>query len=223
MKEIANGLSVTPNWFDLLVLVVLILGLIRGRKRGMSVELLDVLQWLTIVVVSALAYRPAGDFLASYVSIQRLFAYLTSYLVVVGVIFILFKLIRRAVGEKLVGSDIFGRMEYYFGMVAGMLRFFCILLVGLALFNAYYISDAEMAAEVKRQAKEFGGSITRPTLGTTQSAVFRESVVGPLIKKHLGNQLIEPTPYVDIVKRVEDFGKKRENTIDEVIGDPRRR
>lgn len=218
MKEITNGLSVTPNWFDLVVLVVLILGLIRGRKRGMSEELLDVLQWLTIVVVSALAYRPLGDFLASYVSIQRLFAYLTSYLVAVGVIFIFFKVIRRAVGEKLVGSDIFGRMEYYFGMVAGMLRFFCILLVGLALFNAYYISDAEMAAEVKRQAKEFGGSITRPTLGTMQVAVFRESVTGPLIKKHLGNQLIEPTPYVDIVKRVEDFGKKRENTIDEVIG-----
>ena len=42
----------TLSWFDLVALAVLVVGLFRGRKRGMSEELLDVFQWLLIVVIS---------------------------------------------------------------------------------------------------------------------------------------------------------------------------
>src|SRR2546422_4577368 len=43
------------NWFDLFVLVMLVVGIFVGRKRGMSLELLSVLQWLMIVFVAAIA------------------------------------------------------------------------------------------------------------------------------------------------------------------------
>ena len=43
------------NWFDFVVLIVLGIGVFRGRQRGMSEELLGLFEWLTIVVVSALA------------------------------------------------------------------------------------------------------------------------------------------------------------------------
>ena len=50
-----SDLNLGFNWFDLFVLVMLIVGIFVGRKRGMSLELLAVLQWLVIVFVSALA------------------------------------------------------------------------------------------------------------------------------------------------------------------------
>jgi uncharacterized membrane protein required for colicin V production len=57
-------LAVTPpkvdyakfNYFDVIVVVWLIIGLLRGRKRGMSQELLPTLQWLGIVIVCGLFY-----------------------------------------------------------------------------------------------------------------------------------------------------------------------
>ena len=49
------------NWFDLCVLALLIVGIVVGRKRGMSVELLSVLQWLVIVVVADVTFtKPRG-------------------------------------------------------------------------------------------------------------------------------------------------------------------
>ena len=50
----------TMTWFDLLLAGLLIFGFLRGRKRGMSEELLDVFQWLTIIVVAAMLYEPVG-------------------------------------------------------------------------------------------------------------------------------------------------------------------
>ena len=43
----------TPNWFDLLLLAMICAGVLRGRKRGMSEELLDFLQWLAIIIGGA--------------------------------------------------------------------------------------------------------------------------------------------------------------------------
>jgi uncharacterized membrane protein required for colicin V production len=214
-----NLLKFSPNWFDMLLMLLMVIGLVRGRKRGMSEELLDVLQWLLVVVASALVYKPLGEFISSYTHIQRLFGYLWCYLFCVAVIYIVFKLIKRAVGEKLVGSDIFGNFEYYLGMVAGMLRYFCVALVAMALLNAYFISPAALAAQKKKQKETYGSGISFPSLGTIQEDVFRLSTFGPLIRKHLGDQLIESTPYIDITVKREGFGKKLENEVNEAIDD----
>ena len=52
--------DLTYNWFDLVVFVFLVIGVFRGRKRGMSEELLSIFQWLSIVLASANFYRPVG-------------------------------------------------------------------------------------------------------------------------------------------------------------------
>lgn len=214
-----NALKFSPNWFDLLLMALMIIGLIRGRKRGMSEELLDVLQWLTIVVVSSLFYKPLGQFISSYTHIQLLFAYLWCYLFCVTITYIVFKMIKRAVGEKLVGSDIFGSFEYYLGMLAGMLRYFSVTLVLLALLNAYYISDSAIAADMKKQKETYGSGLSVPTIGTIQMDVFRLSTFGPMIRRHLRDQLIDPTPHIDINAKREGFGKKMENAVNEALDD----
>ena len=52
--------SLPFNWFDLVVLLVLIAGLHYGRKRGMSEELLPLLKWICLVIGCSYIYRPVG-------------------------------------------------------------------------------------------------------------------------------------------------------------------
>ena len=206
------------NVFDVVVLITILTGIAQGRKRGMSEELLAVLQWLLIVFVGAETYRPAGDLLRQITHLGALPAYLAAYLAIMVLFIGLFSVIRRTIGEKLVGSDAFGGAEYYLGMVAGAVRFCSILFAALALLNARYFSPAEIAAEAKDQQENFG-TISFPTLASIQQAVFVESMTGPLIKRYMSDFLIAPTPYNGELRHREGLGKRLERDVDETIGD----
>ena len=43
----------------------LLVGLLRGRKHGMSEELTGLIKWLVIVMVCTCAYEPAGQWFAT--------------------------------------------------------------------------------------------------------------------------------------------------------------
>ena len=57
------------SWVDVMVVALLGVGIWRGRKRGMSEELLDIVKWALIVVVAGFLYEPGGRFLTSMTSI----------------------------------------------------------------------------------------------------------------------------------------------------------
>jgi uncharacterized membrane protein required for colicin V production len=181
------------NWFDLTLVVVLVMGIFRGRKRGMSEELLTVLQWVAIVLVCSLAYQPAGEWLASVSLFSRLTCYVVAYLVTAAVVSLGFVLFKRLFHGKLIGSDAFGKAEYYLGMPAGMVRFGCVLLAGLALLNARFYSQREIEAERAYQNDVYGKEYF-PGLQALQSTVFEQSLSGPVIRKYLGFLLIKQTP-----------------------------
>ncbi|MEO8426657.1 MAG: CvpA family protein [Verrucomicrobiota bacterium] len=209
--------DLTYNWFDLVVVVFLVIGVFRGRKRGMSEELLSILQWLSIVLASAYFYRPFGLFLVSITGMSRLGCYITAYLLIAVVIKVFFGFVKRGVGEKLVGSDTFGRMEYYLGMAAGMLRYACMLLMFMAFLSAKYISEAELRRVAKVQKDNFG-EISFPTFGSLQQDVFKKSLVGSLTKQHLGNHLIVTGPDDGKAKASGDgMGKRRERDVQDII------
>src|SRR5687767_11308571 len=59
-------MSVLPfNWIDLAVVAVIAIGVTRGRKRGMSEELLDVIKWVMILFACSQLYEPLGSLLAT--------------------------------------------------------------------------------------------------------------------------------------------------------------
>ncbi|MHB8520363.1 MAG: CvpA family protein [Limisphaerales bacterium] len=178
------------SWFDLVTLAVIIVGVVRGRKRGMSEELLDVFQWLVIIVAGARLYKPLGDFILLTIHVSPAYVYIVVYLTIAALIKGLFALIKRSVGEKLVGSDVFGRLEYYLGMGAGAVRFACMLLLVLAVLNARYVNPEELRRAAKRQQENFG-SISFPTIDSIQYDVFHQSLTGVFVKNHLHDELIE--------------------------------
>jgi len=186
-----NGLPF--NWFDLVVAVFLIAGILRGRKRGMSQEVVTLLQWFAILLCCAFFYEPVGRWLAGSTPISLLTSFVIAYVVVAALVSILFVVFKRVVGGKLIGSDAFGKGEYYLGMPAGMLRFACILLCVLALLNARFYSKQEIENYQKFQQDVYGSEFF-PGLQAVQANVFENSLIGPHIKKNLAFLLIRPTP-----------------------------
>jgi uncharacterized membrane protein required for colicin V production len=181
------------NLFDLVVLVVLTAGIMRGRKHGMSEELIKLLEWLAILLGCAALYEWGGETVGQFTGLfGRLSRYITAYVVVALLIVGVFALVKRGLGGKLLGSDVFGRTEYYLGMVSGMVRFSCILLVGLALLNARYFSPTEVRAMQKYDDYYYGSDFF-PGLHSMQQVVFEQSLTGPWIKKNLEWLLIKPT------------------------------
>ncbi len=180
------------NWFDIAVALLLLIGLQRGRKRGMSEEFLTMLNWVALVLVCSIAYEPIGSWLASITPFSLLFCYIVAYAVTAMVVASVFLLVKRSLSGKLIGSDAFGRGEYYLGMPSGMLRFACILLAGLALLNARLYRAEEIKAMTKFQNDNYGSQFF-PTLQTLQEQVFAKSLIGPQIKTYLAFLLIKPT------------------------------
>ena len=206
------------SWCDLAVLALIVVGILRGRNRGMSQELLDVLKWLAIVVVGGLVYQPAGRYVADYTHIALSTAYVAVYIGVIILLRLFFGWIKHGVGEKLVGSDVFGDGEYYLGMVAGAVRFACYILVGMALLNAQYVSPEQLAADRRAQQENFG-DISFPTVGRIQQTVFNGSASGKLVKNYFGHELIVSAPPDKNAAPTETLRGQRQRTIDEVLGE----
>jgi len=198
------------NWFDLVLVVVLAFGLWRGRKRGMSREVLPTLKWLVLVLAAGLGCEAfaglltksgissglltfAKNFLDSAAT-ERGVAFTFSYLIISLVVVTIFAGIQRAYKAKLEGSNAFGSGEYYLGMGAGILRYACILIFSMALLNGPYYSQAEIAAKSAYDKKEFGGGLYNgsyfPHFYEIQEAVFIKSLTGPTLRNNLMIMLV---------------------------------
>ena len=180
------------NLFDLVLLTALVLGILRGRSHGMSEELLLLVKWLVILFACGFLYEPAGAFFAQETPFSLLASYLIVYVGVGLLILGAFALVKHSLGGKLLGSDIFGRSEYYLGMGAGVVRYICMLLTAMSLLNARYFSPKQVQAMTAFQ-KDVYGSDFFPTLHSAQAIVFERSLTGPWIRDNLGFLLIKPT------------------------------
>jgi uncharacterized membrane protein required for colicin V production len=210
--------NVPSNWVDLLTGVVLFVGILRGRKRGMSLELLDTLQWIAIVVLAGLYYRTVAQFIAISPLMGKGFYNVTAYLLIVVTLKTVVVLLKRELGEKIVGADLFGRGEYYLGMVAGMVRFACIYFVALSILHAPYYSEQMLAEDRKSQEKNFG-DIRFPTLGGTQQTFFKASATGWAAEKYLAEALIQPTDSKATGLRDENsLARRNERAVDAIMG-----
>ena len=67
------------------------------------------------------------------------------------VLLIVFTALKRKYNPKLEGSSFFGGNEYYWGVVAGLVRYLCLMLVALALLNAPYYTAADIAGQTSLQ------------------------------------------------------------------------
>lgn len=199
----ASGLGF--NCFDLILVGVLAFGFWRGRKNGMTKEVLPVIKWLVLVTACTLGYNWLGGMFVQWGVVKSVFgtmfrertaASVAAYLAIAMVVFAIFSFIRSRVREKVDGSNFFGGSEYYLGMVSGTVRYACIIVFFLALLNAPVYSMADIQSQKDYNNKWFGGGLQGysgdfiPSIAEIQGSVFKESLLGPQIKNNLGMLLI---------------------------------
>lgn len=206
-------------WFDILVVILLIVGLFRGRKRGMSVELLSVVQVGVVVVAGAYLYKPLGLKLNALAdrTIPFIWCYILVYVGFTAIVYMIFSKLRTAIGEKLFGSDMFGRMEYYFGMVAGVLRYAFVILWFMSLIHVKAI-DKQREAELAKIQKDNFGSISFPTWGQIQQDILEDSVTGKQVAQHAPHLLMEALKGDEGGKEVEDARGRKQKALDDLMG-----
>jgi uncharacterized membrane protein required for colicin V production len=183
------------NWFDLTLIAVLLFGVYRGRKNGMSKEFLPLIEWLIAIVLATLFYSKLTDTLVNVANMKRATtAYVTGYLTIVMVVFLVFYFIKYSLKPKVGGSSIFGGAEYYLGMMGGMVRYACIATLFLALLNAPVYSTSDVASLRAYNKKNYGGGLYEgnylPDIPTVQHSVFEESFLGHYIRDYCGVVLI---------------------------------
>jgi hypothetical protein len=181
------------NWFDVFVLLMLLIGYTCGKKNGMSKEALAVLKWIAVMLLPAIAYEPLGLWLSTTANLGKLTSYLIAYVATALIVALIFVLLTGSLAERLKGSDAFGKGEFYLAMPAGILRFGCVVIVLLALLNARYYSTAEVRASEKYDRDNYGSTFF-PRLYTVQDDVFKKSFVGSQVHQYLGFLLIKATP-----------------------------
>src|ERR1700744_2370972 len=200
--------NLSLGWFDVALILVLAFGYWRGRKHGMSREVLPTSMWLVLVLAAGFGYQFIGQWLVNSGTAGKVFgsspqntgAYLASYLFIAIVVVSVFSLLGKRFREKVTGSNTLGSYEYYLGMTAGIIRYACILIFVLAFLNAPYYSAGEIAASKAYKQRWYGGGEKDfsgnyiPDLSNIQSSVFQGSFTGPLIKNTMGCLLINTGP-----------------------------
>jgi uncharacterized membrane protein required for colicin V production len=207
---------VNINWVDVVVLLLLILGLWRGKKRGLSHELLDMVKWVLILVVAAVLYRPTGRWLASFKIVSVPSCNVLGYLIVMLGIVLVMAVVRERVGSKLFTSEVFGGGEYYLGMLGGAFRYLCIILVGMAFLNARYYSPAERMASARAQEREYGARFF-PGLADLQDNVFQKSVSGRLARAYVPVVFIQRMPAGTNAITERRLARQREGMVNQIL------
>jgi uncharacterized membrane protein required for colicin V production len=211
------------SYIDAIVLVWLIVGLLRGRKQGMTQEILPVFKWLGIILLGGYFCQPVGSFIRQNTAgaFDAQWSFITAYALIALAVALVFSLIKRAVGEKLTGSDLFGRYEYYLGMLAGIIRFACILLVLLAVMHSRIVAQSELDA-INAQMKKNLEDIHPPIYmyGSIEQAIFNKSATGKFVQENLPDVLI-PTITPKERAKTESPKKKLQDAIDNPMGAPK--
>src|SRR6202012_4952568 len=115
-----------------------------------------------------------SQIIKQYAQFEPLWSNIVAYVFIGFGVHLVYLWTKHLIQQKLVGSDLFGRAEYYFGMVAGMIAFACMLIVACALMNSRIYTKAELASTEKAQSDAFS-DIRFPTFGSIQQEVLFQS------------------------------------------------
>jgi uncharacterized membrane protein required for colicin V production len=189
--------NVRFDYFDIVAVLWLIIGLFWGRNRGMSQELLPLLQWIGIVTVAGLLYGPFGLLIHQHTFLSELWCNVTAYLLLAVGVHVIYVCLRQMFTVRLVEKNVFGRAESYLGMTAGATRFACMLLAGIALMNSRVVTDAELAKTEQIQKDNFSHIRFPTAYARFQRDVLFKSYSGNWVRSNLQSVVMAPVIQVE--------------------------
>jgi hypothetical protein len=166
-------------------------------------------------------YASLSPVVHQYTQFGALWSNVTAYLLIALGIHLIYLWFKQMLAEKLVQTDPFGRGEFYLGMMAGIARFGCMLVVGMSLMNSRVGTAAELAQMEKFQAAWFS-DIRFPTYGEFQQDVLVKSFSGSWVESHLKPVLIASVTSAGAqpTRPSETIAQKSNKDIDEILSQP---
>ena len=184
----ATGISF--QWFDLVAVTLIFVGVFHGRKNGMSQELFNTLKWLIMMALAPLLYQPLGKLLLKVAPLKAMYVYVGSFVLIAAIVKLALGSVRKKIKDKMSGSDVFGSAEYPLGMLAGAFQYSCLLIMLVACLNAKYIDEEELQRQEAAQREAMGERFF-PTSGNLHKDALG-SISGQFIRKYFKFQLITP-------------------------------
>ncbi|HEY1663772.1 MAG TPA: CvpA family protein [Verrucomicrobiae bacterium] len=206
------------DWFDLVFLALVIFALYRGRHNGMTKELIPSLQWVSLMLICGLVDPILGPIFVTQLKLSKMLGFLLAYIALFLVVTIPFSIIKHKYSKDLATSDYFKGNEYYLGMVAGVVKWLCMIMVFLAVLNAPTYTAEQIKAHQQYAQQVYGGGESGysgdyfPTLQQIQAIVLQNSATGsfvlnqPYLKKLLINA--QPPPPKAKPQPVIQFGSQ---------------
>lgn len=184
------------HWFDLVAVVVLIVGFKTGQHKEALPKLLSAIRWALTLLICLFLYKLPALWLAKKFSMQpdtvALMLFPLEFLIVFFLVGIVWKRVTNIYSDK----EPFGKWEHHMTKVAGSLRFLVFLLVAMAWISGRYVTEKDIR-DHKTFCKENFGGITYPVLSTINNDMFNGSYTGKFAKDYLGGILMTPLPRVD--------------------------
>lgn len=197
------------NLYDFLFLALIIVG-ISTSKKGLPIELLPFGRWFFIVVLGAFVHAPLAGFIVRIAKISFGVAAVWAYLILAGVVIMIFIGLKTAVQRTIETYRFFGKADHVLGMAAGGLKMLCVAIAVMALLNSRNVSESKMAANAKMQEKNFG-TINFPTLDKINKGVIHDSFFGGVVTQY--------TLFLLIQSRKDAKAKSTNaDALDEVLG-----
>ena len=179
------------SWFDGVVIVLLGVGVFKGKKHGMSEELFPLMAWLAVAVGAGMLYQPVGNFLAEHVRIPRYWIMVLTYIFIAFMLHTIFTVIRKKAKDQVQKIDIFGKMEYFLGMIAGALKVACMIVVGVSLFCSKIVTEEEVKRDRAKQENDLGTTFF-PTRKTAHYDIVYGSFTGDFLRNKVPNLVMQP-------------------------------
>lgn len=184
------------NWFDALLVGVIIFGVYRGKKTGALPQIFGFCQWTLMLVICSFLYAAPIRWLSKPCHMQPDVMGLIIYPIELAGVGSVLLFIRFLIERKVEKREAFGRCENYVAMLAGAARFFVILLTAMAWLSGCYVTENDLRDYKKSIDDNFGG-IGLPAISMIHDDVFHGSFSGRFAKEYLKPVLMEAAPRID--------------------------
>ncbi len=185
--------STTFHWFDLVLVLAFGVSMYFYRHSNSVKQILGVLHWLLVFVISAFVYKYPASWLMQSFDMRPDVAALIIYPLIVALFYFLLGVKRKSMARDADKVEMFGRQEYRVAMFMGALKTVAITLVVIAWVHGRYVTPFELE-EYEKFCQENFGSIRWPTLSTVQRDIFSESFSGKAVEKYMKRLMVAAVP-----------------------------
>ncbi len=191
---------VSAHWFDLLVVVTLIVGFKIGQRKETLQQLISICHWALTLVICLFLYKLPAIWLAKTLSMQPDFLALIIFPIEFAIVYFLLNSKRRRIAKSVVEKEPFGHWEHHTTKVAGALRFFTFLFVLMAWISGKSVTEKDISDYKAFCENNFAG-IMFPVPATIHHDIFNGSFTGKVAKEYLNGLLMTAIPRVQYAEK----------------------